>query len=362
MLEILTALDEWQQAREEIALATLVRVERSAPRQPGARLAMTRSGKMAGSVSAGCVENDVFERATQVLDRGAPVLATYGISDDDAFRVGLSCGGSIDVLIEPFVACGVWRAVREAIEHQRPVALATALAPAALAGRKLARMNNEATVGSIEGEIDAVVIEAARQLLRDGGTRTLTVPRPGADATVFVEAFAPPPHLVIVGATHTAMTLCHMAKPLGFRITVIDARGLYATRERFPDADDLILGWPADVLSTIPFDASAFVVTLAHDPKFDLPTLARALRADTRYVGALGSRATHAKRVAQLRAEGFTDADLARIHAPIGLDLGARTPEEIALSILAEIVATRHGRGANSTRESMPSPPGRGRG
>ncbi len=344
MRAILPDLDRWREQHESIALATLIRVRGSAPQLPGARLCLTRSGRMAGSVSGGCVENDVFERARQVLDSGEPVIATYGIADEVGFAVGLSCGGSIDVLIEPFTAPAAWQAVRRAVEQQRPAVLAIGLGPAALLAKQLAILDDGTQIGSIDASVDEHVSTEARRVLSDTGTRVLTLPWHGEEASVFIETFPPPLRLFIVGATHTAIALCRMAKGFGFRVAVIDARGVYASRERFPDADDLVLAPPAQVLDEARLDTSSHVVILTHDPKFDVPALAQALRSGARYIGVMGSRSTHARRQQQLSEQGFSTADVARIRAPIGLDIGARTPEEIALAILAEMIAVRSGR------------------
>ena len=346
MKEVLTELDRWQREGEAIALATLVRVRGSTPRLPGARLGVTRSGKMAGSVSGGCVENDVVEHAMQVLDAGRPVVATYGVADELGLEVGLTCGGSIDVLIEPFTAHEAWQAARRAVEGQEPVALGIGLAPAGLLGRKLAVLADGTTVGTIDPEVDRRVAAEASRLLREGGTHVLAVRCGDEDATVYVEAFPRPLRLFIVGATHAAIALCRMAKRLDFHVTVIDARAAYASRERFPDADALCCVHPVEVLDEARLDASSYVVTLTHDPKFDLPALARAVRSEARYIGAMGSRATHERRKAELERLGLAGADLARIRAPIGLDLGGRTPEEVAVAILAEVQAVRYGRDA----------------
>jgi len=347
MKEILLDLDRWQQEGEETALATLVRGYGSSPRPPGARLGVTRSGRMTGSVSGGCVENDLFERAMQVLDEGDPALVQYGISDELAFEVGLSCGGSIEVFVEPFQADPVWQAVREAVEGQRPAALAIALAPTSLLGRKFAILEDGTRVGSIDGDLDEQVAEEARSLLLEGGTQIVNLPWGDGECSIYIEAFPPPPHLFIVGATHAAIPLCRIAKELGFRVTVIDARSLFASRERFPEADEVIRAWPDDALDEGTLDAYSHVVILTHDSKFDLPTLARALRSPARYIGAMGSKGTHERRKNELSKQGFSEEDLARIRAPIGLDLGARSPEEMALAILAEILAVRYGREAN---------------
>ncbi|MFN8544474.1 MAG: XdhC/CoxI family protein [Candidatus Binatia bacterium] len=344
MQEILADVDAWQANGEAIALATVVAMRGSAPRLPGARLFVTRSGRMAGSVSGGCVESDVFERAMQVLDRGAPAMATYGIADEVAFEVGLSCGGTIEVLIEPFVAEPAWQAVRSALEHQRPAALAVGLEPAALLGRKLALLEGGADVGALDRELDADVAAAARGLLPEGGTRVLSRAWHGVEARIFVEAFPPPSHLVIVGATHTAMALCRLAASLGFRVTVVDPRSAYATAERFGAADAILRTPPGEALDALGLDGWSFVVVLTHDPKFDVPAVLHAVRAGARYVGMMGSRRTLERRRVELRAAGVSEAELARVRAPIGLDLGGRVPEEIALAILAEVVAARHGR------------------
>lgn len=349
MKELFLDLDRWQSQAEDIAIATLVRVRGSAPRGAGARLILTRSGKMAGSVSGGCVESDVYTRARQVMDSGQPEVAHYGIADGLGPEIGLSCGGSIDVLIEPFAATAPWHALRQAIERDRPAALAVALTPANLLGRALVVLEDGASIGSIDGQIDTRVVATVRRLQPEAGTTTCTV----GESTIFVEAFAPQPHLYIVGATHTAVALCRMACGLGFRVTVIDPRQVYATPERFPEAAEIRCAWPEHALTASELDAYAYLVTLTHDRKFDLPALSQALRSEARYVGAMGSRSTTAKRAEELQRQGFTDADLARLHAPIGLDLGARTPEEIAVAILAEMVAVRHGRDGGTLRNKQ---------
>lgn len=351
MNEILADLDRWQQRGEEIALATLVRVRGPAPRLPGARMGLCRSGGMTGSVSGGCVESDVFERAMRVLDEDRPALASYGVADELDFEIGLSCGGSIDVLIEPFREEEAWQALRRAVEDQRPAALAIGLSPEDLLGRKLAVAEDETPVGSIDADLDGQIASEARHLFAEGGTRMLTLARRGEEATVFVEGFPPSLRLFIVGATHTAVALCRLAKELGFRVTVIDPRGAFSASERFPDADEVLRAWPDEVLDETALDGRCYVVTLSHDPKFDLPTLARALRSGARYVGALGSRRTHGRRRERLLQQGFGEADLARIHAPVGLDIGGRSPEETALAILAEMVAVRHGREGGALAE-----------
>ena len=350
MKDILPQLDQWQGQGEEIALATVLQVRRSAPRPPGARLCMTRSGRMAGSVSGGCVEADVFERGIQVLDGGKPAVAQYSIADELGFQVGLSCGGSIDVLIEPFVSDSAWEALRQALERQLPATFAIGLAPDSLLGRKLTVLADGEATGSIDPSLDGHLAEEGHRLLQGGGTRVVDLPWREEVARVFLEAFPPLPSLFIVGATHTAISLCRMAQEVGFQVSVVDARSALATRERFPDADQLIRAWPDEALDKSSLGDYAFVVVLTHDSKFDIPALACALRSQARYIGALGSRATHEQRKKQLSQQGFTEEDLARIHAPIGLDLGVRTPEELAVAILAEMLAVRYDRGGSPSK------------
>jgi len=347
-------LEEWVRAGERVALATLVAVRGSAPRQPGARLAVTGTGKMAGSVSGGCVESDVVARAMQVLDSGEPTVATYGISDELGYRVGLSCGGSIDVLIEPYRVGPEWEAVRRALEAQEPAVLAVGVDPTALRGRRLV-VTNAGREGSVASRWDAWIEEEARRMLREGGAGVRTVPGEAERGAVFFEAFLPPLRLWIVGATHTAAALGRLAKSVGFRVIVVDPRAAYASAERFPEADELVCASPEQVFGPGVLDEYSYVVVLTHDAKFDVPALALALRSRARYIGLMGARATHQRRRAQLLEQGFAASELDRIRAPIGLDLGGRTPEEIAVAILAEILAVRYGRTARPLRERKTS-------
>ena len=351
MEDILPSIREWLGQGEEIALATVVRVQRSAPRPAGARLVVTRSGRMAGSVSGGCVESDVVERARHTLDSGEPVVANYGIADELGFQVGLSCGGSIDVLIESFAPTPEWDALTQAVTEQRPAVYAVGLSPGTLLGRKLTilpsteSIDTISTFGTIAPDLDGQLAKAGSALLATGGTRLVTQPWQGEEAQVFLEAFAPQPSLVIVGATHTAISLSRLAAEVGFQVTVIDARSALATDERFPSVQRLIQSWPEEALAEARLSSNSYVVVLTHDPKFDIPALGCALHSDARYIGAQGSRVTQEARRKKLLEQGFSEVDLARIRAPIGLDLGARTPAELAVSILAELVAVRYGKG-----------------
>lgn len=344
--DVLNQLRSWREKGEDVALATVVGTRGSAPRPSGARLGLTRSGAMIGSLSGGCVEGDVFERALRVLDEERPEIASYGPVEPESFEVGLSCDGTIDVVIEPFEDDEVWSSLAAAIAEDRPCALGLAISPGEALARRLGVVlghdGRRRRIGSIAPDLDEAIADEAIALLERRGKRVLELERDGDPLRVFIEVFTPPQRLYVVGATHIAIPLCRMASEVGFRVSVIDPRTAFATRERFADAHEVIREWPVDVLDGVELGEDAYVLTLTHDPKFDLPTLARALSSNVRYIGALGSRGTHAKRLGALRDQGFSDDALSRIRTPVGLDLGARTPEEIALAILAEMVAVRN--------------------
>ena len=308
MREVLDELSEWTRAGEEIALATVVETWGSSPRPLGSKMVVTRSGKMAGSVSNGCIEGAVFEEAQKVLESGEPKLAAFGVADDVAFEVGLACGGHIEVFVQPL------RKV-----HEQLISTLKRNVPATLR-TNLATGEAELTVGTPAG---------AELAHRDGD--------------LFVEPFRRPANLIIIGAIHIAIPLHRLAKLMGYRVTVVDARAKFATRERFPEADELIVAWPDEAMSKLAIDNSTYVVVLTHDPKFDLPALRSVLTKDAGYIGAIGSRKTNQNRFDALRAEGFTEDQLSRVHGPIGLDLGGRGADETALGILAEITAVRFG-------------------
>jgi xanthine dehydrogenase accessory factor len=331
MREVAADLSRWLADGERIALATVVWAEGSSPRPLGSRMAVTSSGQMTGSVSGGCVEGAIFEEAQTVLAGGPPKRLRYGAVDETGWEVGLACGGSIEVYVEPLV--DVHRQLLVAIEAEEIIALATRLGDGSSGGHLLAWPNGR-TEGdrSLAPELTALFPGPAAELRRLAG------------ADVFFQVFAPPPTLVIVGAVHVAVPLVSLAQTLGFRVQVVDARRAFATRERFPTADELTVAWPQDALAAEKLGPQHHVVILSHDPKFDLPALQIALHSQAAYVGLIGSRGTQAKRKAALREAGFGEADLARIHGPVGLDLGGREPAEIALAILAEIVTVRHGR------------------
>ncbi len=325
MREVLSELKAWTKAGEQIALATVVETWGSSPRPLGSKMVVTKSGKMAGSVSNGCIEGAVFEEAQKVLKSGEPKLAAFGVADDLAFSVGLACGGHIEVFIQ---ALGP--------EHVRLVGLMDENRPATL---RTNLVTGEAVLesGTPPGT------ELARRERRTRAGRLLD--------DWFIEPFRRPAHLIIVGAIHIAIPLHRLAKLMGYRVTVIDARAKFATKERFPDADELIVAWPDEAMSRLTLDSSTYVVILTHDPKFDLPALRAVLGKDVGYIGAIGSRKTNENRFAALREEGFTEEQLSRVHGPVGLDLGGRGAEETALGILAEITAVRFGGSGSFMRE-----------
>ena len=328
MRDIVADLGRWLAAGERIALATVVWAEGPSPRPLGSRLAVTSSGQMVGSVSGGCVEGAVFQEAQTVLSGEPPKRLRYSVVDETRWEVGLACGGTIEVYVEALA--DVHRLLLAALEAEETVALATRLD------------GNGHLLAWPDGRLTGEHAQASGLLaLFPGPAAEL---RHSDAGEVFLEVFAPPPTLIIVVAVHVAVPLVSLAQTLGFHVRLVDARRAFATRERFPTVDELVVAWPQDALESEELGARHYVVILSHDPKFDLPALEIALRSQAAYVGLIGSRTTQAKRKAALREAGFSEGELARIHGPIGLDLGGRKPAEIALAILAEIVAMNHGR------------------
>ncbi|MFJ4972294.1 XdhC family protein [Streptomyces sp. NPDC088755] len=350
MRDILPDLQARCAAGTPFALATVVAVHGSAPRDPGAVMAVDESGTVLGSVSGGCVESDVYGVAREVLAGAGPRVLTYGISDDEAFGVGLTCGGTIEVLVRAYASDGELAdlaAVLDLIAAGLPVAEATVLSGEARTGARMV-VRPSCTSGTLGDEgLDAAVTDDARGLLAQGRTG---VQRYGAhgqrrmqEASVFVRTYAPPPRMLVFGAIDHAAATARIGTFLGYRVTVCDARPAFATRERFPTADEVVCDWPHDYLKATEVDARTVVCVLTHDPKFDVPLLAAALRTPAAYIGVMGSRRTHRDRLVRLRAAGVDEAHLARLASPVGLDLGARTPEETAVSIAAEIIQHRWG-------------------
>ncbi|MET7698390.1 XdhC/CoxI family protein [Streptomyces sp. NPDC005485] len=354
MLDIAEELHRWVEQGRDFAVATVVAVGGSAPRLPGAALAVDADGTAIGSVSGGCVEGAVYELCTQALADGETVLERFGYSDEDAFAVGLTCGGVIDILVTPVRASDPGREVIADALAVAAVGAAAAVArivsgPADLLGRALLVRPDGSYEGSFGAhpELDRTVVGEAGAFLDAGRTGTVEIgeqgSRCGAPLTVLVESSVPPPRMIVFGAIDFASALVRIGKFLNYHVTVCDARPVFATAARFPDADEIVVEWPHQYLEGTRVDARTVLCVLTHDAKFDIPLLRLALRLPVAYVGAMGSRRTHLDRNERLREVGVTELELARLRSPIGLDLGARTPEETALSIASEIVANRRG-------------------
>jgi xanthine dehydrogenase accessory factor len=349
MRDILPALSAWYAAGSPFGLATVVGVSRSAPRDPGAAMAVGPGDEVVGSVSGGCVEGAVFELAQEVVASGEARLETFGYSDQDAFAVGLTCGGEITLLVRP-VAPAVdpsFGAVAESVAAGDPVTVATVTDGPAPRGAALAVWPDRVsgTLGT-EG-LDAAVTADARGELALGATGLRHYGPHGErreDAvSVFLHSFAPPPRMLVFGAIDYAAAVARVGDFLGYRVTVCDARPVFATPKRFPDGVEVVVDWPHRHLAATDTDERTVICVLTHDPKFDVPLLEVALRRPAAYIGAMGSRRTHEDRLARLVDAGLSDEELARLRSPVGLDLGARTPEEVAVSVAAEIIALRWG-------------------
>jgi len=354
--DVLGALLEAWRSGQTVGLGTVVRTFKSAPRDPGAAMLVTVDGATVGSVSGGCVEGAVYELASEAVGGARPVLERYGISDDDAFAVGLTCGGILDVFVEPVnqATFPELEQVADDIEAGRPVAIATVIEhvdPARIGGRLVVWPDR--AVGSLgSADADRRVGEDARGLLTAGETATMHYgpdgERLGEGMRVFVSSFTPPPRLIVFGAIDFAAALARLGKFLGYHVTVCDARPLFLTPERFPGVDELVQRWPdeylAEEIAARRVDIRTAICVLTHDPKFDVPTLQVALRGpEVGYLGAMGSRRTHEDRRERLLEAGLTEAELARLESPIGLALGARTPEETAVSIMAQVIQLHRG-------------------
>ena len=352
MRNLLPVVERWFSEGKSVALATVVKVYGSAPQPLGAKMVVSDQGEMAGSVSGGCVESAVVQEALEVLSSGEPRLIPFGISDDVAWSVGLACGGTIEVFVERLHQNAIFQAWADALKAHRLATLATIL-NGTRAGQKVLILSQGRIATSLEDDsLLSTLVEQVTTVVSSYQPARLTVHTTDETLDIFVDVFPPPPKIIVVGAVHIAIPLVTFARELGFRTYVVDARTAFATRERFPHADDLVIGWPEDVLPRLGLDENTYVVVLSHDEKLDNPALKVALEHPVRYVGALGSRKTHARRVAALRKMGVSEDAIARIHAPIGLDIGARRPEEIAVSIIAEIVSVHNGH-TDSTRRQI---------
>ncbi len=346
-------------------MATVVRTWRSAPRPAGASMLVTEDGEAVGSVSGGCIEGALYEVGQQVLSDGSPRYETYGVSDDDAFAVGLTCGGILEVFVEK-INRDTWpelSGIALSIAEEQPVAVATIVRGPHFIGKHLVVRpdHTEGTLGT--SRLDDTVREDTIGMLASGATGFLHYgpagERLGEGLDVFVASYAPAPQMFIFGAIDFSAALVRVGKLLGFKVTVVDARPIFATKKRFQEADEVVVDWPHRWLEKQHVDPRTVIAVLTHDAKFDVPALVIALRTNAGYVGAMGSRRTHEDRLARLKEAGVTDDELARLHSPIGLDLGARTPEETAISIAAQMVQSRWGgTGASLATRSGPIHPG----
>ncbi len=363
MQELLPTLDGWRAEGAGVGRAVVVRTFGSAPRPEGAVLLVTDDGRLAGSVSGGCVEGAAAEEISAARKNGRARVIRYGISDEEAWDVGLACGGTIDVLVEPAVPEAAVAAARDtAVGRSGGRAVITPL-PADAPGPNFGpHTPGEGSVpaaplivhddGRLEGslgsaEADAALVAGALEALDQGRSRTVEV----EGRSLFIEAYPVRPRLVVVGAVEVARSLVRLARELGYETVVIDGRSAFATEARFPDVDRLLVGWPDEVADEIGLGGADAVAVLTHDVKFDEPAIVEALRRGCRYVGAVGSRKTQADRRARLRDAGLTDEELDRLRGPIGLDLGGRATAETALAIMAEVVAERRGGSGRPMRE-----------
>lgn len=339
MRDLLEDYEALMATGEPVGRGVVTSVWGSAPRPEGACVLATPSGRMAGSVSGGCVEAAVVEEIQAAIARGTPKLLTLGVSDARAWEVGLACGGTIKVLVQPAVPSEVLAAAR----GKGSVVVGTLLAPEGTATSAVFRENGTVEHTGWPGWILTGLQQAARDALKKESSASIEVSGPDATAQVLLEVFARRPRLVIFGGVHIAMALVPLAKMMGYYVIVADGRQAFLTKERFPLADELILGWPEEAYGKSGLDRSTYICVLSHDPKFDEPALELALRSPAAYIGAIGSKKVQATRRELLRAKGFSEEDVARLHGPIGLDLGGRSPAETALAIIAEMTVTRYG-------------------
>ena len=353
MRDILPDLEKWSAQDRKIALATVIQTWGSSPRRVGAKMALTPEGKITGSVSGGCVEGAVYETGLEVLKSKHPQLLHFGVADETAWEVGLACGGSIDVFVRPLDA-QLYESLHSLLEEERSAVLVTVVrGPEQLLGSEILVRDDGYITGALASQIfDRQTLDFARETLAQGESRRAML---NEAVEVFMEVILPPPTLIAVGGVHITIALMALAKTLGYRTVVIDPRGAFGNEERFPNVDQLIQLWPEEAFQQIPITRSTAVAMLTHDPKLDDPALKIALPSTAFYVGALGSKTTQAKRRQRLLDAGLTEGQLNRLHGPIGLDIGAGAPEEIAVSIMAEIVAARNNavKETNSLAETL---------
>jgi xanthine dehydrogenase accessory factor len=339
MRDILSDLENWRAENKSIALATVIQTWGSSPRRAGAKMALTPDGKITGSVSGGCVEGAVYEAGVDVLKSNRPQLLHFGVADETAWEVGLACGGSIDIFVKP-LDIEFFNALRSIlVEEQSAVVFTVVRGSDEILGREILIREDGSVIGSLNEKWDKRVLDLAKETLEQSESRRVML---NEDVEVFVEVILPPPTLIAVGGVHITIALMTLAKTLGYRTVVVDPRSAFGNEERFPNVDRLIRRWPEEAFQEIPLTRSTAVAMLTHDPKLDDPALKIALPSQAFYVGALGSKTTQAKRRQRLLDDGLTEEQLNRLHGPIGLEIGAGTPEEIAISIMAEVVVARN--------------------
>ncbi len=326
--DVLPQATDWVKEGKGVALATVIGTWGSSPRPVGSQLAIDDNGAFIGSVSGGCIEGAVIGEALQTLKDGKVRTLDFGVSDEQAWEVGLACGGNIKIFVEQAAD----KKILDRLENERPIAQVTELKTGAF---------SLVTPRGVEGslKLPEEVVAKARQTIRDDVSRAVSE----GETEYFIHVFNTPLRLAVIGAVHIAQALVPMAQLAGYEVTVVDPRGAFATEARFPGVK-LSEDWTDDALNSYKPDARTAIVTLTHDPKLDDPALQVALKSDAFYIGALGSTRTHAKRVARLKEAGFSDEQIAKIASPVGLDIGAKSPAEIATSIMAEIVAAKHGK------------------
>lgn len=347
MRDIVDGLITWRERGERFALATVVKTWNSAPRPPGATMAVSASGEVLGSISGGCVEGETYELARQAIASGHPTGARFGVSNEDAFATGLTCGGTIEVFVEPVddQRFPAYDEILDAITSHRPTVVATVTSGHA-AGHHVTTDASRRIVSEAGRDITDLLVPRMAAMLDRTATELITagqLPDPLASSSVFLQSFASPPRMIVFGAIDFAAAVADIGRFLGYHVTLCDARPVFATPARFPNVDRLVVDWPHRFLSSEKVDESTVLCVLTHDPKFDIPLLKVALETPARYVGVMGSRRAHETRLDALRSEGVPQWQLERLRSPVGLDLGSRTPEETAVSIAAEIIAAARG-------------------
>ena len=344
MRDILADLDRWRAENKSIAIATVIQTWGSSPRRAGAKMALTPDGNIAGSVSGGCVEGAVFDTGVDVLKANRPRLLHFGVADETAWEVGLACGGSIDIFVKPLDS-EIFEALRATLLDEESAVLVTVIKGSdEILGHEMLVRQDGTTTGTIRDESNEQVMKLAAETLTQGHSRRVML---NEDMEVFMEVILPPPILIAVGGVQITIALTALAKTLGYRTIVVDPRCAFGNETRFPHVDQLVQLWPDEAFQQIPITRSSAIAMLTHDPKLDDPALKIALPSSAFYVGALGSRTTQAKRRQRLLEDGLTEKQLNRLHGPIGIAIGAGTPEEIAISIMAEIVAARNAQNQN---------------